>query len=225
MKIRHAAIGVATLLALTVGLPALGGPIPDIYRVNWGVDGDAYASAEGACGFVDTAVLGGTRQQAFCFGDTVEVRSGPGGGQIARVRLWVSDTTCTGTPPEQQCDGRSWTLAPPEVTYSIDPALGEARVPASGQLNLEGCGIVQLSLASNAEPNLATNAPLVEAGAGLNRVDVFVSVPDTSVGRNASVSGQLCGVTVTAANSTGGRIFRGLGSERGVAASVRYESS
>lgn len=217
MRIRQLAIAGGTLPSLTIGLPAAGVPIPGIYHVSWGAEGTAYSSVEGACGFVDTTTLEASRHQVFCFGDTLDVRSGPTGGQASRVGLWVLDRTCVGAPRDQQCTEQSFEVAPHGVTYSIDPLLQTASVVAS----VAGCGAVNLTLAADTEPSLRTAAPVVVASAGVNFVEASVGGGAASVGRDAGVSGTLCGVSVNAGNSRG-RIFRGLGSPRGASIGVSY---
>lgn len=234
MKIRYGAIAGATLLTLTLGLPALGSVIPDIYRVNWGVAGNAYAMPEGACGRVETdflqgdpPVVVGTRHLTFCFGNELNVTSQGSSGEISRVGFWVRDVTCAA----EGCFEKQGEAHPGLVTYSIDPLLQTASVQVTGSGFQDAwCGAVSLALdAGDAEPSLGGGAHAFGVGVGRGDVAVRLDSAATSVGRDATVSGTLCGVAVDAAGEvagghTHGWIFRGVGS-RGASIDISYTAS
>jgi hypothetical protein len=214
MRFRRPLIAATTLVILTLGLPALGRAV-GIYQVRFHVFTHAYATVAGACGQTGHIGPEGGRRISVCFGESLDVRYGPEGGDVGRVQLWVRDVSCDA---EGACT-ETRVLRRPPVRFTVDPLLAKATVNASTE-----CGPVRLTLSAVSEPNLRTapfiQQPDVAAGPDDGHLHVLVG-GSASVGRDARMTGTLCGVTVPSTNFPNGRILRGLGSE-GTSIVVRY---
>ena len=211
MRRKHTLIALATVLAFSAGLPALGSILP-IYHVDWNVQAEAYAIAEGACGYVDPPMPDGQRRHlTFCFGTRVESTNTNGSVGESVV---VQDLHCyTDEEFRENCWTESVSWSPGETkTVTIDPLLESATVAAPGKFDCESG--VALTLAATGEPGLSTQSGgsnthgdlAVEGGSE----EIHIGTASGSVGRPASIAGTICGLTV-GADGHGGRIMRGLG--------------
>lgn len=224
MKRNQIFIALATLLALSAGLPALGSILP-IYSVGWGADVQAYAIASGACGHVDPPMPAGERRHlTFCFGDDVEAHAqGAGNGNVALGGLWVNDMVCQPDAwGNESCQVENSGFPPDQVEFTVGPLLDTAT--ATTVTNEWGCASVNVTLTANAEPSLTTSTGGTNQdgslGADSGYENVYVGPSSGSVGRNATISGNLCGVTIGTGEGNG-RILRGLGTT-GISGALVY---
>lgn len=219
MPRRHVLLATATTAVLALGLPALGSLLP-VYSLSFDAAGEAYVTVDGACGFVDPAVPEGERRRlTFCFGDTVEGAVHPGGGSAGIVAMWVRDLQCVTVDGGESCDEQRHTLSPDEVDFTVSPLLDAAEANST-DANVSGCLVVDLSLTAISEPLLRSSesevSHFVDPSPDGFGGGVSWGPGSASVGRDATVSGTLCGVTIGEGEGSG-RILRGLGTTGGQA--------
>ncbi|HLF99253.1 MAG TPA: hypothetical protein VI916_02190 [Acidimicrobiia bacterium] len=209
MRARHALIALATTVLLTAALPALGSLLP-VYHFGGGAQAEAYATVDGACGTVDPWVPDGQRRHlTFCFGPTPEASAHNQGGSVALSTMWVRDTQCHVEESQEVCEGFTQYFFQDQVAITVDPLLETATA-----INPDGCGGIDLTLTAYREASLTTSTGSLDhdAGVGPNGGGAGVNLGPSSgsVGRDATVTGTLCGVDLTQADA-GGRILRGVG--------------